>query len=317
MDYDIELLKSLYWIHSPSGYEEGIQGFIRQYLYTKGIKFETDSDNQIYSLDNKDKPLLVAHSDQVRFKPLSTLTETNKRIYGNSNLGADDKNGIWILLNLLVEYPDLNFIFSTEEEQGGNIDTLLHIEQESLLDIPYCLVFDRKGGSDIIGYRNQYCTFDFENDVLEIAESYGFESSSGIWSDCDQIEYYLNCINISCGYHKAHTDKEYTVKKELINSLELGKAIIDNITDYYDVDFYSYQNSNNSYIDDTENWNTSKYNNYGKGFGKGDTVLVDGDECCPDCYNDLEEIVIGKPEYGFYCIYCPYETAGYIDVIGK
>ncbi len=282
---DTELLKQLYWIHSPSGYEEGMQGFIRHELYKTGIPFETDNLNQIYRLDSTDKPLVCAHSDQVKHKPLSTLTETNKKIYGDSNLGADDKNGIWIILNLLKEYPDLNFIFSTEEEIGGNIQNLLYNEQESIDNIPYCLVFDRKGKGDIIGSMNDYCSNTFEKDVLTVGKSYGFKSNMGVWSDCDRLKDFINCVNISCGYYKAHTKKEYTVKKDLFNALEFAKAIIDNLTDYYFVETYEPVNS---------------YSKYGYSYPHDDYEVGD---YCPYCESELDEWDIRS---GF-CTCCSYD----------
>lgn len=292
-EYNIELLKQLYWIHSPSGYEEGLQGFIRQKLYLMGIPFETDDYNQIYRLDSIDKPLVVAHSDQVKHKPLSILTETNKKIYGNSNLGADDKNGIWIILNLLIEYPDLNFIFSTEEEIGGNIKNLLYTEEENLYNIPYCLVFDRKGKSDIVGASNDYCSMAFDNDVEKIGKSYGFKSSWGAWSDCDELREYINCCNISCGYYQAHTIKEYTVKKDLINALEFGKSIIDNIAEYYIVeDFEDDFKSHNSH---------NSYNKYDYGYYR-ELDYVEGDDC-PYCDSILDRWDIST---GF-CTACNYD----------
>ena len=280
---DFTLLKELYWIHSPSTYENGIQGYIRNYLNKYGIKFDIDNDNQTYSLSNQNKPLIVVHTDQVSFKPITQLFETKDKIYGNSNIGADDKNGIWILLQLLKDYPDLNFIFSNQEEIGGKIDNLLRKKQDTLLNIPYCLVFDRKGKGDIIGSENQYCSIDFENELSEIGKAYSYKSGRGVWSDCDNIRYYLNCVNLSCGYHEAHTKKEYTVKSELLNALEFAKAIIDNVTKSFDLEW------SNQYYDD-------------------DDIM----SICPHCYANLEDVLEGNPEYGQYCLFCQYETNNYI-----
>ncbi len=288
MSYDTELLKTMYWIHSPSGSEEGLQGFIRQELYKKGIEFYIDEYNQTYNFSNTGKPLLVAHADQINHEPLTKLVEKDRYIYGDSNLGADDKNGIWIILNLLDEYPTANFCFSNKEEVGGDIDSVLYYNQDLIKEIPYCLVFDRKGKSDIVGSWNRYCSVEFEDEISDVGAEFGFKPTYGLFSDCDEISKYLNCVNISCGYHKAHTKKEYTVKKELINSLEFGKSILKNIERSFE---HTYE--------EQDQW----YNSYGL-YNHGR---------CPVCKSGMNTLKVydkgdgTEVEYGKACSICSYE----------
>lgn len=294
--YDMELLKTMYWIHSPSGSEEGLQGFIRQELYKKGIEFYIDEYNQTYNFDNTGKPLLVAHADQVNHVPLMKLTETDIAIIGDSNLGADDKNGIWIILNLLDKYPDSNFCFSNKEEVGGDIDSVLYYNEELVQDIPYCLVFDRTGGSDIIGSWNRYCSDEFEDEVSYIGTEFGFKTTYGLFSDCDEISRYLNCVNISCGYYQAHSDKEYTIKRDLINSLEFGKSILKNITRSFE-------------------HNIPTWGSYGYGYGihHHNHNYDDINSLCPACSSKLNVLTVHDKvestyiEYGKACSICSYE----------
>jgi len=280
----MDLLKQLYWIHAPSGSEYGIQGFIRGWLYKHGINFSIDDNNQTYFFNNPKQPVLCAHADQVDHEPLTRLIETSDIIRGDSNLGADDKNGVWIVLNLLKENPDLNFCFSNEEEIGGLIQGLLYQEEDLLKDIPYCLVFDRKGGGDIIGVDNNYCTEEFQDDIAAIGNMYGYTPTQGVWSDCDSIAGYINCVNISCGYHNAHTDKEYTNKKEILNALNFGKEIINTLTKMYQVEqfksSYSYEDMcpncggilNNYYDDELDCIHCGKVYMYDMDYGLVDLV---------------------------------------------
>ena len=69
------------------------------------------------------KFLLIGLSYNLRFNEISI--QENK-ISGNGNIGADDKNGIYICLKLIEKYGnDINFIFSECEEIGGHIDKIL------------------------------------------------------------------------------------------------------------------------------------------------------------------------------------------------
>lgn len=221
----MKLLKDLYYINSPSGRENGLSGYVGGLLNSLHINFNRDKFYQIYSLSNPSAPIICCHMDQVGNRPLTKISHKNGIITADRNIGADDKNGLWLCLSLLKKYPDTNFIFSTCEEIGGNIDRLL--QKIDISSFPYALVFDRRGCSDIIGYDNGYCSKEFQNAIAEIGHHYGYSPSRGIYSDCDKLSQYVNCVNLSCGYYNAHTDKEYTVIKELKTALSFAIAILD------------------------------------------------------------------------------------------
>ena len=43
----------------------------------------------------------------------------------------------------------------------------------------------------------------------------------------------VSCINLSCGYYEPHTPHEFTVKKDLLNCLDLVRHIIGHCTGTY------------------------------------------------------------------------------------
>lgn len=282
----MDLLKQLYWINSPSHSEQGMSGFIRSILHDRGIKFETDEFYQIFSLKNPDEPILCAHIDQVGDEPITTLIETKDTITGDLNIGADDKNGIWIILKLLREDPNLNFIFSTAEEAGGYIKNIL--DDYDISDFPYCLVFDRKGNSDIIGTMNRYCSKEFEASISEIGIDYGYKPAQGIFSDCNALSYHINCVNLSCGYYNAHCDDEFTVKADLLNCLAFAKQIILEITEKWPLDVYE------DIYDDFSDYDIIP--NYDE-----DSIQI-----CPHCEDKLIDFVENKI-CGYLCPTCGYE----------
>ena len=224
-------LINIYCIHSPSKKEGLLSKYIQSLLDKAGIEYKVDKHHQIYNI-NPNKPLVCAHMDQVQQTSCEYTVIHNEYIYGFNDhkqvgLGADDKNGVWILIKLLQQYPDLSFIFSVQEETGGKIYDLC--QDIDISNIPYALIFDRKGGGDIIGASNNYCCNDLEQAIATIGEDYGYESAQGIYSDCDALSEYIACANLSCGYYNAHTDNEYTNVKELVNALDFGKALINDL----------------------------------------------------------------------------------------
>jgi len=237
----MKLLKKLYRTHSPSGGERKLSRIVQKELKKIGIRDYHKCGNQIYRV-NPDTPLLCAHLDHVGMLPTRHIVIDNKKgtITGNRNIGADDKNGVWIVLRLLRLFPNISFIFSTNEELMciASINGYKNIEDilttELMKDIRYGLVFDRRGKDDIIGGYNEYASDRFLDDVSKIGEEFGYSSGIGTFSDCDLLSDYISCVNISCGYYNAHTDKEYTIIKEIYNALEFGKEILANLIDKYE-----------------------------------------------------------------------------------
>jgi len=232
----IEPLLEMYKIFAPSHSEEEMSKYVRYRLDKMKIEYNTDNLHQIWRI-NPDTPLLSAHMDQDSSKKLEHvyITLDNKYIFGDGNLGADDKNGVWIILNLLEKYPDTSFIFSTAEEMGCNIDEVLLEEHKVLETIKYCLVFDRMHGKDVIGTWNYYCEDDLDNHVVSLGEKLGYKSTMGIFSDCDMISQVVPCVNISCGFYEPHTKFEYTNWEELKTSLIFGEMLLENLEGRYEL----------------------------------------------------------------------------------
>lgn len=233
---DKVLLSTLYKTYAPSGSETRMRNIITTYLESMYQPYSISSEGVVYRLE-PGKPLVCAHMDQIGISPCVRVefeTDGEPIVRGfdatdeQTNLGADDKNGIFVALKLVRSFgKDINFIFSVEEEIGGVCREFLQgFSEERTNSIPYGLIFDRRGGGDVIGTRNAYCEGDFEDAVLDIAKNFGYRRSTGTFSDCDHISEFIPCVNLSCGYYNAHTAGEYTVLPELENAVNLGHALI-------------------------------------------------------------------------------------------
>ena len=291
----MKLLTDLYLIYSPSHGEKKISKFIQKELTRMKITdFTVDKKHQI-SRFVPNTPLLVAHMDQQSHKPLTKVLLSGTKIWGDGNLGADDKNGIWIILNILKKHPNMSFIFSSCEEAGCAVDEVLEINKEELKRVKYGLVFDRMNGKDIIGELNYYCTEDFETDIVSLGEDFGYRSIMGLFSDCDMMSEYMSCVNLSCGYYKSHSTKEYTSIIELKNALEFGLTIVEKITKNYDkpvINAMAY------------GWRS--YTRYGSGYYK-----YGFEDRYEDSYRDWEYYDDHLGNF-YYCSRCnTYENYGY------
>jgi tripeptide aminopeptidase len=257
----IKHLLEMYRINSKSGNEHTLGDYVMVHLNRMGIPYTCNKLGNIYRL-LPGVPIVSAHLDQVGVLPLTQCGIQGGIISGDANLGADDKNGLWICLDLLEKRPELNFIFTVQEESGGvGARAILAAHEDLLASCPYCLIFDRKGGGDIIGTSNYYCDTDLERACASIGTDYGFSPAMGVWCDADTWRDTIACVNLSCGYHNAHTEQEYTVIAELLNSAAYGLALVDGLP------ITKYRIAENKWVFN-DSWAV-------------DTVF------CPNCYEDV------------------------------
>lgn len=229
MNMNMKLLTDLYSIHSASGQEKTMSAYVQTFLKHHGIPFETDRYGQVFNLI-PGRPIISCHMDQVQLKPCGKIKSDGKKLWGSQDgLGADDKNGIWVCLNLLLKW-DCSFIFSVcEESMEAKVESVLKPNESVLWRIPYALVFDRRGAGDIIGVENGYCTPAFQIRVAREGRAFGYKPTMGVYSDADSLCQFTETVNLSVGYHEAHTAREYTVIEELVNALAFGEHLLNSL----------------------------------------------------------------------------------------
>lgn len=243
----MNLLYNLYKIHSPSGLEYNMTKFIMSELDKFGVAYKVDTKGQIYSFTDK-SVLFSAHIDQVIYSSPCTFVDFSDInhvkgydcLHNRCNLGADDKNGVYILLKLLNKFKNnISFIFSTEEEMGGNIKFILDKNYIDIYSIKYAIILDRKGSHDIIGYMNNYCDLDFDSIMCTVGYYFGYTTTDGFISDANVISNYINCVNISVGYYNNHTRNEYSSLTDITNSLAFATELVNYSDEIYEM-YYEY-----------------------------------------------------------------------------
>ena len=243
-----QLLKRLYNIYSPSGKEQEMIKFLSAYIRTLPgrVALTQDRYGNLYAVKGESDtyPCLVSHIDQVahcnRSKDFRAV-ETRDIIFGFSpgkkrfeNLGADDKNGIFICLECLKKYDALKVVFFREEETGCRGSTEAYMPFFD--NVRFVIQPDRKGHSDLI--TNIGCSELCSEEFLEAAEpeKWGYSEQNGMMTDVLALKensLSVSCVNLSCGYYNPHSDEEITVKKDLQKCLSFVEHVIEGCTDVY------------------------------------------------------------------------------------
>ena len=157
---NLELLTSLYEIHSPTGNEWPLICFICDYVaeHVPEATVQMDRLGNLYITKGEacnGYPTIACHMDQVQALHSADFevrqegdilygwSEQNQRREG---LGADDKNGIYIALRCLEECPRLKVFMAVGEEKGciGSNRARMAFFSDSL----YVLEPDCKGGTE-------------------------------------------------------------------------------------------------------------------------------------------------------------------------
>lgn len=239
------------------------------YLRLRNPRLKSDSYGNLY-LINPWTPILNAHMDTVQ-KFDDTVGCTKKLKIKRDKISAknciiwwDDKCWIAIAMQIYEEVWDKVSLLFTRQEEVGCIWIWRVFTDDELTKLieqaPYALTLDRRSNGDIIGYDNGYCSKEFENRIAEITKPYGYKPAKWLCSDANHICKHINCVNLSVGYYNPHSKQEYVDCKDLINSLEAIKEIINTIksTEQYEIyttpyqypkysSIYDYGNSDYSY----------------------------------------------------------------------
>lgn len=297
---DLKLLEKIFQIPARSHQEKEISEFIKNELDKNKINYFIDKIGNISSVEKKGVPILCAHMDTVQDEFDAKLSKFVKIrgeiISGYGVIGGDDKCGIFIVLSLACA-GFCNFLFTVEEECGGN--GIKHFTKNySLENIPYGLVLDRRGCSDIICTSNNYGAEPFEKILLEIGKVFGYSKSSGTFSDANFLSDQISCANLSVGYYNPHSKKEFVNLVDLKNALNFTYQIIKNVKDYFPKPKPSYSNYSSYYgADDDNNYLTQICAFCNETKTKTLYMKTVKDFVCSDCMKELFSELIEKEEF--------------------
>lgn len=238
MELPYNILNRLYKIQSKSGSEKNMIEYLERLLPLLGENIiVTNNENNLYITKGKADtyPCIVAHTDQTqnenKYINILQLEDLfvgfdfhNKKQVG---LGADDKNGIFMVILALIKFPALKACLFHGEEVGCLGSKACDLEFFN--DCRFILQCDRKGGADFIskGAEVELCSDDFIQDCQ--LEQFGYKVTTGSMTDVVTLKQRglgISCCNVSCGYYNPHTDYESTKISELEKCWRLTEHIL-------------------------------------------------------------------------------------------
>lgn len=237
----MELLKQLYKISSKSGMEYKIKYFVLDCVSDMGLQVETDDIGNLFFTKGvaETYPCVASHLDEIHSPcEREVVIEGDKiftvdRLWNRVGCGGDDKNGLWVIINLLHSEPVLKAALFVQEERSGSLAGCRGARACDLgffNDVKFVMECDRKGNSDVVSV-GKGDTLLCESSFIpqDILQKYGYEMVRGGKTDVVELKMRglgIPVCNISCGYYDAHRNSEYTKFSELQNCLSFVKEVL-------------------------------------------------------------------------------------------
>lgn len=244
-------------------------------LYPSAVK---DGLGNLYITKGKSPtyPCIVAHMDTVHSLTRGDIEpiEYNGNIAGfdpytmtQTGIGGDDKCGIWAALVMLHNLKACKVALFVDEEVGCKGSRAADLE--FFKDCRFILQADRRNDSwnSKAGINYDFITSiggddisskDFRKAVKPYLEKWGYTTCSGMMTDVQELihrDVGVSCANMSAGYFRPHSDKEYINIRCLEKAVGLIYDICINLKEAfpYKVKKREWKNSTyNHHLDDWE-----------------------------------------------------------------
>lgn len=169
---------------------------------------------------------LIAHADTVHtMLPNEIFHDKEKNVvWSPEGIGADDRAGIYAIIDIIRDGYRPTVIICNEEEIGGQgARKFVKAFPEPLSKINFLLEMDRMGFNDMVFYSCDNPEFE------AYLKPYGFETDWGSFSDIAVIApaWKVAAANLSIGYEDEHTKAERLYFNWMFETIRKVKNILE------------------------------------------------------------------------------------------
>ncbi len=239
----LDLLKQILAVPTCSRQEDRMVAFLVEHVRQRGAtrcgEIITDEWNNVFIRKGRADyyPCVAAHIDTVHpLRPVEVVQQ-NGILFGfdeygqRTGIGADDKAGVFVCLELLERFDDIAVALFAAEEVG--CVGAHHAPAAWFKDVGYVMEFDGPGRG-LVSYTSSGTRL-FANDSAFIQTAAPVLQAHGLtrwqhhpFTDVMALRRRFNfsCLNLSCGYHNWHRPDEYIVVEEVEAAVNAGEALI-------------------------------------------------------------------------------------------
>lgn len=271
--------------------QEELRKTLAQYLKGKYKKVIVEKE-YIVAIGNI-PVALVAHMDTVFYnQPEDIYYDQRKAImWSPEGLGADDRAGIFAILQIVMDGYRPSIILTADEERGGLGAQKLAKKECPIEFLRYMIQLDRKGSNDCVFYECNNGQF------IKYIESFGFSEAVGSFSDISFLmpAWKICGVNLSIGYKDEHSIAETLNVHYMFQTIEKVKALLDDAKTVPQWEFYEISNKLLDYYSEMR-----PYSSYDDTYDTGTPC-----ECCGKYFFDFELFPTKSKRKGRMVYYCP------------
>lgn len=209
-EHDYELFKKI-----CGSTQESLRQTLTSFLRSK---YDETIITSKYILAKGDIPIaLIAHLDTVFTIPAEEIYYDREKnvIWSPDGLGADDRAGVFSIIQIIKKGYRPHIIFTTDEERGAIGASELAKIPCPFGDLRFIIELDRRGKNDCVFYS---CN---NLDFIDYIEGYGFVEAIGTFSDISVLmgAWGVAGVNLSIGYKNEHSVSEILVVHHMLNTI--------------------------------------------------------------------------------------------------
>jgi di/tripeptidase len=244
-----EKLKELLAIPTKTWEEDRLISYLIDHFEARGYHYEVDDMGNLYVTKGISEyyPLVLAHTDSVHdIKEMVVKEEYLPNSQGEKKLalkaytkdgnlptgiGGDDKAGVFICLQLLERFNVIKGFFPVAEETGCHGSR--GAKEEFFNNVGYAIQFDSTENDtmslSLMGTQLFEQDSEFFNKTKGLILEHGFtEWRHHPYTDTMVLKERFNfsCLNFAAGYYNYHSNNEYVIVEDVLNSTLLGESVI-------------------------------------------------------------------------------------------
>lgn len=261
-----------------------------------------------YIIAKGDIPVgIVAHMDTVHRTPVQELFYDREKnvLWSPEGIGADDRAGVYSMIEILRTGLKPTLILTTDEECGAiGASALVSDFKDAPCKLNFLIELDRRGEDDCVFY-------DCDNeDFSKYIEQFGFKTQWGSFSDICYIcpGWKIAGVNLSIGYDDEHTKFERLYLNHMFSTIDKVCNIlrfVDHEKDVFEfiqatpyTGYGSFLGGSTGSFSKIYGYNKNAYGDEEEEicwdclgiFTKDELKIINSENCavyCKDCYNRL------------------------------
>jgi tripeptide aminopeptidase len=239
----LDLLKQILAVPTYSRQEGQMVDFLMNHVRQGGFELRgtciSDDWNNVYIRkgDAEFCPCVAAHLDTVHYPRQVKIVQHDGILSGldehcqHTGIGADDKAGVFICLELLERFENIAVALFGSEEIG--CQGAFHARPDIFQGVGYVVEFDCPGQGLVSYTSNGVQLFanngEFIRTALPVLKHHGLTRwQRHPFTDVMALRqrFDISCLNLSCGYHNWHRSDEYLVLDEVEAALTAGEDLV-------------------------------------------------------------------------------------------